>query len=297
MPRSLIRPAPLLRAALPLLLALAGCAPPAAAPGDGREPRIVSLAPSLTEILFAIGAGDCVVGRTDVCSYPPEAAAVPVVGGFGKPTLDALAARRPTHVCHVDLEDESLPALFARLGWTSERIPCGRLDDIPEAILTLGRRTGRTHEAARLAADICAGVAARRAAPPPAAAAPSVLVVVWWEPLMTVGRPSFIADLVTLAGGRLITGEVARDYFTVSEEWVLRQNPDVIISLGADRPGETIGRLRSRTGWRALKAVSEGRVHDGFDPDIVCRPGPRILAAADQIRMALTSRNAACDPE
>jgi iron complex transport system substrate-binding protein len=269
------------------LLALTACTPPIAAPEAGRPPRIISLAPSLTEILFAIGAGDCVVGRTDVCNYPPEAANVPVVGGFGKPAIDTLAAQKPTHIFNVDLEDESQPALFKRLGWASERIPCHRLDDIPEAVLILGHHTGRTNEAARLASEIRAGIAARREAVAHTEALPSVLVVIWWEPLMTVGKPSFIADLVTLAGGRLITEGIDRDYFTVSEEWALRQNPDVILCLTMTPAGETARRLQATTGWRAVKAVREGRLYEGFDSDIVCRPGPRVLAAADQFRAAL----------
>jgi ABC-type Fe3+-hydroxamate transport system substrate-binding protein len=71
---------------------------------------------------------------------------------------------------------------------------------------------------------------------------------------------------------------------------VLRQNPDVILSLGAATPGGTLGRLRGTTGWRALQSVKDGRVYDAFDPDIVCRPGPRILTAADQIRAVLSDQ-------
>jgi len=281
-------------APLVALLGFAACRPrtPVAESGsDGRTPRIVSLAPSLTEILFAIGADGCVVGRTDVCNYPPEAAAVPVVGGFGKPSIEALAAQKPTHILSVDIEDPSLSQLFTRIGWSSERIPCARLDDIPDAVLAVGRISGRTNEAVHLADEIRAGVAARRRdAEGRSATPPSVLVLVWWEPLMTVGRPSFIADLVTLAGGRVITSEIDRDYFAVSEEWVLRQNPDVILSFGADPSGKTLGRLRGMTGWRTLQAIKDGHVYDAFDPDIVCRPGPRILAAADQIRAVLTGQ-------
>jgi iron complex transport system substrate-binding protein len=280
-------------APLVALLGLAACRPPTpvAASGSGDPaPRIVSLAPSLTEILFAIGAGGCVVGRTDVCNYPTEATAVPVVGGFGKPSIEALAAQKPTHIFSVDLEDQSLPLLFTRLGWRSERIPCSRLDDIPNAVLAVGRLSGRTNAAVRLADEIRTGVASRLPAAGRTATPPSVLVIVWWEPLMTVGRPSFIADLVALAGGRIITSDIDRDYFTVSEEWVLRQNPDVILSLGAATPGGTLGRLRGTTGWRALQSVKDGRVYDAFDPDIVCRPGPRILTAADQIRAVLSDQ-------
>lgn len=269
-----------------LVLVLAGCGRPTAmVPRSGEAQRIVSLAPSLTEILFAIGAGDSMVGRTDVCNYPSAAETVPVVGRFGRPLLEAMAVQKPSHVWYVDLEDQSQPALFQRLGWSAEQIPCNRLDDIPTAILTLGHHTGRTNEATRLAADLSNGVAARRSA---AAAsnetkkAPSVLVVVWWDPLMTVGEPSFIADLVTLAGGRLITEEMNRDYFTISEEWVLRQNPDVIVCLDAARPGAAADRLRAATGWRALAAVTSGRIYDDFNLDTLCRPGPRVLEGADQ---------------
>jgi iron complex transport system substrate-binding protein len=269
------------------MLFWAGCAPPVAPPDADAPQRIVSLAPSLTEILFAIGAGGRVVGRTDVCNHPPAVTNLPVVGGFGRPSLEGLAALRPTHVWYVDLEDQGLPALFARLGWSDERIPCNRLDDIPAAVTTLGARTGCDAAAARLAKTLRDGIAARRAAAARDAAPPSVLVVVWWEPLMTVGRESFIADIVALAGGRLVTAEIARDYFTVSDEWALRQNPEVILCIDGASPGAALARLRAATGWRALDAVARGRVYDAFDLDVLCRPGPRVLAAVDQVRAVL----------
>ncbi len=270
-----------------LMLFWAGCAPPVAVPGAGTPQRIVSLAPSLTEILFAIGAGERVVGRTEVCDYPPAATNLPVAGGFGRPSLEGLAALRPTHVWYVDLEDQGLPALFARLGWSGERIPCTRLDDIPAAVVALGVRTRCDAAAARLAAGLRGGIAARRAAAARDAEPPSVLVVVWWEPLMTVGRDSFIADIVALAGGRLVTAGIGRDYFTVSDEWALRQNPGVILCIDGASPGTALARLRGATGWRALDAVMRGRVHDTFDLDVLCRPGPRVLDAVDQVRAAL----------
>jgi hypothetical protein len=72
----------------------------------------------------------------------PQAAAVPVVGGFGKPSIEALTAQKPNYIFSVDLEDQSLPLLFTRLGWRSERIPCSRLDDIPDAVLAVGPTPG-----------------------------------------------------------------------------------------------------------------------------------------------------------
>ena len=77
--------------------------------------------------------------------------------------------------------------------------------------------------------------------------------------------------------------------FTVSEEWVLRQNPDVIVCLNGARPGATTECLRATTGWRALAAVTNGHVYDDFDIDTLCRPDPRLLDAADQIRAVFSA--------
>jgi iron complex transport system substrate-binding protein len=279
---------------LTLLLAiiaaiLCGCSPHPSIDPTPDERRIVSLAPSLTEILFAIGASNQLVGRTDVCDTPPAATNIAIVGGFGRPSIDTLALTRPTHIWWVDIEDRELPAMFTRLGWQGERFACKRLADIPTAIEKLGQHTDCTPAATQLAATLRAGIAAREAATLADTPRPTVLVVVWWTPLMTCGRESFIGDIITLAGGRLITEEVERDYFTVSDEWALRQNPDTIICLDYTPPGESLKRLRNTTGWCSLNAVKEGRVYNHLDANVLYRPGPRVLEAVDSVRALLDS--------
>jgi len=245
------------------------------------------LAPSLTEMLFAIGAGSNVVGRTEYCNYPAAVSNCAVVGQFGRPTLEGIAAMQPTHVWYVAIENRAMGENFAKLGWQGGQIACARIGDIPVALEALGAATGHRAEAHALAATLQEGFEVRRAAAQQRTHRPTVLVVLAWEPLLTVGGHSFIADIVELAGGELITANFPREYFTVSEEWVLKQNPQVIVCLDGMVATAAIKKLRQRLGWKLLPAVTEDRVYDQFDLDIMCRPGPRILQAIDDLRQVL----------
>jgi len=246
-----------MKSAIALLLLLvflpAGCAPRQPDPAPEGD-RIVSLAPNLTEIVCAIGAGGALVGRTSVCDYPPEIIkSVPVIGGFGAPSLDRLLKTRPTLILDVALEDETVANLMTQLGVRRVRVPCATLDDIPTAVLTVGRLAHREQAAQSLAGRISREVSERRAALAgnnqasqqpdrcpssvvrrlsSAGTPPTVFVEIWGDPLMTVGRNSFVAELVALAGGRNLGNEVTdKDYFPVSSEWVIARNPDIILCL------------------------------------------------------------------
>lgn len=269
-------------------------------------PRIVSLAPNLTEIICAIGAGAALVGRTSACDYPPEIIrSVPVIGGFGAPSLDRLLATRPTLILDVDLEDETMANLIMRTGVRRVRVPCAKLDDIPAAIVTVGC-LAHCAAAQPLAERIRHAVSERRHAIKVGQASgqttPTVFAEIWGDPLMTVGRNSFVSELIALAGGRNLGDEVTdKDYFPVSSEWVIARNPDIILCLymsGVDDgkpPGDeqrinagtqvtaanpdstACGRLSGRPGWAQIKAVRDRRVYGGFDNNLILRPGPRVL--------------------
>jgi len=277
-----------------VLLPGAGCAPERGAAGraDAGGPRVVSLAPSLTEIVCAIGAADALVGRTSSCNYPADVVArTPVVGGFGKPSLEALLRVRPTVVIDVDLDDESQVQAMAEIDIRRLRIPCRRLDDIPAAIRAVGELAGRPADAERLAAEIAGGVAARRlaVASVPAAEKPLVYVEIWCDPIMTAGRDSFVSELVALAGGVNLGDEVDKDYYPVSPEWVLSRDPAVIACLYMSRDGSARSLVMNRSGWQALRAVREGRVCADLNPDVILRPGPRVLEGVEELRLCLAS--------
>jgi iron complex transport system substrate-binding protein len=269
---------------LSLLLATA-CREPAHVPSSGG-PRVVSLAPSLTEIVFAIGAGSNLVGRSSACDFPKEARAVPVIGDFGVPSMECLAAAAPTLVLELALADDAVGARMDRLGLNRRRIPCDRLADIPPAIREVGRFLDRADRANALAATINDQIAKIRAELPPETNRPTVFVEVWHDPITTAGRESFVADLIELAGGRNIGSEVAAPYYTVSSEWIIARNPDIVLALYMT-PGTNVPSVTVRSGWSGIAAVRKGRVYGGLNNDVVLRPGPRVMEGVSLLRQCL----------
>jgi iron complex transport system substrate-binding protein len=148
---------------------------------------------------------------------------------------------------------------------------------------------GATEQARVLADGLAAEVARQRAARGAAEAAPvpSVFIEIWGDPLMTAGRRSFVAELVTLAGGRNLGDEVEGDYVTVSPEWVVRSDPDIILCLYMASDTRAAARVAARAGWQYLRAVRAGRVHDGFATDVLFRPGPRVLEGVESLRRVI----------
>jgi iron complex transport system substrate-binding protein len=200
-----------------LLLCLAGgCRESAVVSTPKDSPRVVSLAPNLTEIVCALGARETLVGRTTACNYPESVRTVPVVADFGKPSLDALLLQQPTLVLEVDLMDKSYRQTIDNLGITRVNVPCRTLDDIPAAILTVGGLVDRSDEAEDLAGDICERLSELRAKRAKATNCPSVFVELSADALMTVGRNTFIAEMIELAGGSNIGSNVETDYYGIS---------------------------------------------------------------------------------
>ncbi len=284
------------------IMLLPGCSGSRETMPDANAPRVVSLAPSLTEIICEVGAATQLVGRTSACDYPPaKIAAVPIVGGFGAPALDLLLKIRPTLVLDVDLADAALGDAIDQTGLTRRRIACATVDDIPRAILQVGRLTQQNDSARDLAQLIQTRIAElraearRRTSDHPA---PSVFIEIWDEPLTTVGKQSFLSELVSLAGGRNLGDEIAdRSYFTVSAEWVITRNPDVIICLymtrakGSQASDQQMTadwqRVASRTGWRNVAAVKNHRVYGNLNNSAIMRPGPRILEGIEDLRRCI----------
>lgn len=266
-------------------LSLTGCGP-AAAPPPAGPPRVVTLAPNLTEIVCAIGADDLLVGRTSACKYPPNAVTnIPIVGGFGTPALEMLLKVRASLVLEVDLEDKTMGRKIDRLGIPRRRIVCKKLDDIPRAIETVGQLLGREPAASELANRFASRLGALRASAAAETHRPAVFVEIWGDPIMTVGRNNFISELIALAGGRSIGDEVTdKDYFAVSSEWVVARDPEVIVCLtmlGATEAGDAV---KKRAGWDRIRAVRSGRVHVSAYSDTLTLPGPRCLDGLDELR-------------
>lgn len=245
---------------------------------DAPATRIISLLPSATETLIAIGAGGLIVGRTRY-DVAPEVAALPSVGGGVDPSIEAVVDLHPDLVVAWDGEKRQLvrEKLMA-LGIPVFIVRTQDTLDIYREIGSLGRLTGRDSAAAAVAASVRGTLDSlrRMVAGRPV---PSVLYVVYNDPPMTAGPRSFIGQLISLAGGRSIFDDSALLWPTVAMEEIVRRDPDILVIPMGEPMHNTVARFQKLAGWRDLRAVREGRIVQ-VPADLMSRPSPSIAAAA-----------------
>ena len=261
-----------------VFLLLAACGP-SGRPAVGPSRRIVSLLPSFTEILFDIGAGDRIVGRTTWCDYPPAALAIPSVGDGMPPNIEAVAARQPDLVVlYNSAPNVTAARQLERIGIRTVLLDLNRLEDLGPATRTLGHLTGHDQQAESLAV-VLDSLAGR----PPPATTTSLVFVVWDNPPIIIGRGSYLDQLAALAGARNVFHDVAQPSSQVSLETIAARDPQWIAVLSDSAVTPAFARRRE---WRAVRAVREGHflVLPG---SLFGRPGPRSGAAVEQLRALL----------
>lgn len=233
--------------------------------------RVVSLAPSVTEILFALGLDRELVGISDADDYPPErVAGRPRVGGVVI-NVERVLTLRPDLVVGVhSLQRDQLERL-ARVGLAVLALDATSLEEAVAQIRLLGRVTGRETRAEHLAAGL-----ERRAASVRPGASRSVYVEIWHEPVTTAGGGTLVDDLVRRAGGVNIFGRLP-GYPQVAAEQVVARSPQVILMI---YPGRA--QLMRRPGWASVAAVRGGQVYE-VPASLVTRPGPRVLDGLEVI--------------
>ena len=243
--------------------------------------RIVSLAPSSTELLFAIGAGDRVVGRTTWCRYPAAALSVPVVGDGLNPNVEAIAARRPDLVVlYASALNETAARQLERLGIPAVILRQDLLEDVARDARLLGRLTALAGPADSVARAIEAVLAA--SAPRTAV---RVAVVVWDNPPMVIGAGSFLDQLITLAGAYNAFHDLRSASATVSLETIAARDPDVVITI-ADSNEARLPAFATAREWQTVRAVRERRVLT-LPGAVFGRPSPRAAAAVADLRRRL----------
>ncbi|MFN3681589.1 MAG: ABC transporter substrate-binding protein [Nitrospira sp.] len=247
--------------------------------------RVVSLAPSITEMLFAIGAGDLVVGVTPFCDFPPEALHKPKVG-YGSPNVESLVALQPDLV----LAPQELvkPDLVASLDHL--RIPLFSLsgktiDGVLTQIQTLGRMVNREAEAAALVMELRQRITAVKQRVQGLTPV-RVLYVLNSEPLITVGPGSFIDQLIGLAGGINVAAKSTIPYPRLSIETVLLEDPEVLIFPVESNAGVPDEQRRAWQRWSGLSAIKQERLHS-IPGDLLNRPGPRIVEGLERLAAIL----------
>ncbi len=249
--------------------------------------RIVTLAPSNTEILFAIGVGDRLIGRDDYSDYPAEALSVPSIGSlYPSVNAEAIVALKPDLVLAAGITSDADVKALSALGLTVYKAHnATNLDDIYADILALGQLTGRAAEAEQLVADSRARADAVTSKTSGASNKPVVLYEIdATEPSKpwTAGPGSFIDLLITMAGGENVGAVGNSDYFQLSLEQLVAQDPDVIVLGSATYGGQTPETVAQRVGWKNIKAVKNGAVYS-FEDNLVSRPGPRVVIGLETL--------------
>jgi iron complex transport system substrate-binding protein len=294
---------------LPFALLLAACGPAAPATaqpvaaaspasidltdGLGREVklasparRVVSLAPSNTEILFAIGAGSQVVGRDELSDYPAEAAGLQSVGGsMGKFSTEAIVALKPDLVLAAEINPPEFVKSLENLGLTVYYLANPTtLDGMYANLETVGKLTGHMEDTAKLVQSLKARVSAVDAKLAGITTRPSVFYELdATDPSKpyTAGPGTFIDTLIQRAGGTNVASSLKDQYPQISLEELVVLDPEMILLSDASY-GETPEKVAARAGWNTLSAVKNGKLYP-FDYHLLSLPGPRLVDGLEQL--------------
>jgi iron complex transport system substrate-binding protein len=246
--------------------------------------RVISLAPHVTELIYAAGGGSKLVGTVSYSDYPPAAQTVPRVGDNKALDLERIVALKPDLIVvwrhgNAQAQLERLRELHIPLFFSEPH----QLDDVAVTLTRLGSLLGTSGTADAAASAYRADIErlrARYANRPPV----SVFYEVWDQPLMTLNGTHMISDVITLCGGRNVFAQLAPLVPTVSTEAVIAANPEAIVtaSAGATKPDAPLAKLDSWHTWPSLTAVARNNLF-AIDGDLIDRPAPRIAQGAEQL--------------
>jgi iron complex transport system substrate-binding protein len=250
---------------------------------------IVSLAPSNTEILFAIGAGDKVVGVTKYCNYPHnftawiEADNMTSIGSYYNPTTEPIVALEPDLILSTQNSLDCTENL-RNLGYNVLVLAPKNVSDVLDNILLVGRATDHYNEAVTIESELRQRIDAIANQTAAATSTPKVYNEIWAEPPKAAGPETFIDELITLAGGKNIFHDAIANYPAVSNEEIIAKNPDVIVFpdeyMGRAEFSETMEDVKNRPGWETISAVQSDRIYE-INSDLISRAGPRLADALE----------------
>ena len=275
----------------------AGANPIALTDGLGRPvslaapaKKIVSMAPSNTEILFSIGAGEQVIGRDEFSDYPAEASSLPSVGGsMGTYSIETIASLKPDLVLAAEINTPEQVKALEDVGLTVYYLSNPKdLDGLYANLKTVGQLAGRESEADALVQSLQKRVKAVEDKLAPI----SSIITVFYEmdgsdpaKPWTAGQDSYLSQLVRMVLGSNVGDSMKGDYVQMSQEALLVQNPSIIL-LGDAAYGVTPEQVAARPGWSALQAVKDNRIY-AFDDNLISRPSPRLVDGLEALAKLL----------
>lgn len=234
--------------------------------------RIVSLSPAMTEVVFSLGAGDKIVGVTTYCDFPEQAKEITKVGDFSHPSIERIVALKPDLVIVNLPEQKRTQRELEKLGINIFVSSPTSLADIYQELAQIGKTLGQKRQADSLIEYMKHNLQnitkedAKR-----------VFVEISPRPIITIGAVTFLNDIIERAGGTNIFKDLEKDYPVVNQEAVIMRDPEIIIVL---HPEDIAG----RTGWQRIQAIKNNRVYTDLNPDLLMRPGPRLVDGFRQLK-------------
>jgi iron complex transport system substrate-binding protein len=242
--------------------------------------RIISLVPSVTEIIYALGRDSLLVGNTIYCDYPEAAKSVYKIGDFSNPSIERIVSRKPSLVFATlpeqqkivdELKEFKIPVYVTR-------------PRTVDSVLIEIENVGKILDASVVADSITSTIKNRMTEIANRnlnlVDSPRVYIEISGTPIMTVGSRSYINDLIRYAGAKNIFSDIDREHIVTNSEELIQRNPDVIIILHPQAKKTTV---RRRLGWSQITAVKKGRIYDDLNPDYFFRPGPRFIYAIEDL--------------
>lgn len=257
---------------------------PARTPG-----RIVSMAPNVTEVLFALGLGDRVVGATRFCDHPAGARAVPRIGGLVDPNIEIIQSLDPDLVIAFRGNPLRLVERVRKLGLPVFVLDIGdRLEDIVPLVAKIGRVTRTEDRAEALAGNLRGRLEAVDAAVREVASRPRVFVLLYGQGLWTCGGESYVDDLIARAGGTNVASALPKKWALYKRERILEDDPDAVFILARSAGDFAAGRdwLLRMPGVGDVTAVRSGRIHE-LDENAASRFGPRLVDVLERVARLL----------
>jgi len=240
--------------------------------------RIISVAPNITETLFALGADDRLVAVTDICDFPPEAIQKPKIGSFVSPSSERIMAFEPDLVIGCGTMHPVLGRL-RELGVPVLSFNPQTVEELLVMVDGIGIAVGKENAARGLTGPLRDEIETVRSriAALDASDRVKVFIEMWHDPLLTAGDGSFVNDLVESAGAVNVAASMGRYYFQLSQEQVIDADPQVILTAYMERGVPARDMILKRDAWQTVSAVSSGRIVDDIDPDFLLRPSVRAL--------------------
>lgn len=246
--------------------------------------RLVSLAPANTEILFAIGVGDKVVGVSTYCDYPEEAKKKERVGDFANPNIEKIIAAKPDIVFAAAGVQGPVVKRLEDAGIKVFVVNPKSIEGILDVVENVGKVTGSGEKASEVVVDLRKRVDAVKAKGAKLKSKPKVFYEVYSQPLMTAGGPTVVNDMIETAGGANVAGGLDKDFPQYSLETLIQDDPDIYIASTGSMA--TPGDIGKRPGWEKISAIKNGKVFV-FDENIMNRYGPRLIDGLEKVAEAI----------